>query len=486
MCSGSQIKILTNLGHLSLYARTVVAHTPQPCAIAGVAGSETFNQQRGERSAMKLWVDVDDLFFFARHSARPTGIQRLTGEIYLALMQCDPGRVGFVTHSDDPHQFDIVSWEDVRRVYLSMTGGANAVGLPLRDETKSVVTRDPPTRFSQLMDRLIQRRRQVSKIDSPVQSPRTTLQSVAQATDTLCTLGAPWHDAQYAERVRHLKHASGMQFAMLVHDLIPLLRPEFFERGRAPNFEHVLQGCLPMADVIFANSQSTAADVSAWAARRGIALRTVPRHIPIGTGFTRPAAAALPAPLVSGNFVLFVSTIEVRKNHLQAFRIWCRLLEDLPRERVPTLVFAGGWGWMVEDLKKAVESTDHLGGKLVVITSPDDATLVSLYQGCRFSLFLSHYEGWGLPVSDSLAFRKLCVASNRTSIPEAGGEYCLYVDPDDTTSAYRTIRRLIEHPAELAQLEASLRLNFKPVEWRKSAEEILRQTSTRRTAKEAA
>jgi glycosyltransferase involved in cell wall biosynthesis len=171
--------------------------------------------------------------------------------------------------------------------------------------------------------------------------------------------------------------------------------------------------------------------------------------------------------------VLFVSTIEVRKNHQLAFRIWSRLLRELPRERVPTLVFAGSVGWMVDDLLKAIDNTNALDGKLVLIHKADDATLRSLYEACRFTLFPSLYEGWGLPVSDSLAFGKVCVASNTTSIPEAGGDFCVYIDPENTTAAYEIIRELIESPTRLRDMERRLKAQFRPTPWSATARAII-------------
>jgi glycosyltransferase involved in cell wall biosynthesis len=127
---------------------------------------------------------------------------------------------------------------------------------------------------------------------------------------------------------------------------------------------------------------------------------------------------------------------------------------------------------MVDDLKKAIASTSDLDGKLVVVEAPDDATLSALYEGCLFTLFLSYYEGWGLPVSDSLAFGKVCVASERTSMPEAGGEFCVYVDPDNTTATFERIRSLIENPGELDALEHRLQSSFRPTSWSETADEI--------------
>jgi glycosyltransferase involved in cell wall biosynthesis len=428
---------------------------------------------------MKLWLDVDDLFFFAKHSARPTGIQRLTGEIYRALATKGTAQIGFLVHDDVPDGFRAVDWQTVLATYESLTGGARAAPPASSGARRDDPPIVQPRTFGSVLRRIFLEDGQPQQgsqtlSGSTTDDPPATVPSIPRnRADVLCSLGAPWHDARYADRVMRFIEPSGMRFAMLVHDLIPLLCPEFFEHGRAPNFAPFMRDVLPLVDVLLTNSQSTARDVVRWSIREGVTLKAEPRHLPIGTGFARHPAGALPPGLEPGNFVLFVSTIEIRKNHLQAFRVWNRLLQDMPRDRVPTLVFAGTPGWMVADLLKAIESTNRLDGKLVMIEGPDDATLCALYQACRFTLFLSFYEGWGLPISDSLSFGKVCVAANRTSLPEAGGLACVYVDPDDTTGAYKTIRRMVEDPSVVPELERRLAASFVPVPWSETAEAVL-------------
>jgi glycosyltransferase involved in cell wall biosynthesis len=418
---------------------------------------------------MKLWLDVDDLFHFSKHSGRPTGIQRLTGEVYLALIQGHLDEVGFVRHADSaPEGFVVLCWQEVQDIYHQLAYGHKS------NSADNHSTQNALPFMRRLHNALRFPHRLSSHRAQNTEPVKPALVDLAKPGDFLCTLGAPWHDENYQLRVSKCVDATGMSFAILIHDLIPLVRPEYFELGRAPHFEPVIRGALISADVILANSKATAADVSAWAAQNHIVLKSAPHPIPLGSGFQRPRGGQLPPGVLPGEYVLLVSTIEVRKNHLQAFRIWSRLLQEMPHHKVPKLVFAGAWGWMVEDLRKAIEATHHLDNKLVVVSSPDDATLAALYRGCQFTLYPSYYEGWGLPVSDSLAFGKVCVASNRTSIPEAGGPHCIYIDPDNTTDALARIKELIEDSELLRRLEAQLLANFKPKSWSDTADAVVR------------
>ncbi|MBR0668813.1 glycosyltransferase family 4 protein, partial [Roseomonas hellenica] len=301
------------------------------------------------------------------------------------------------------------------------------------------------------------------------------LHGEAQPGDMLCIFGSLWTDAG-AAMVERAKREMGLRFALLVHDLIPILKPEYVAPGVIEQYTRWHRRCLPLADRVLANSRSTARDLEAWADHAGLPLARPVLTIPVGTGFPQAppaggrAARALPPP---GSYVSLVCTIEARKNHALAFRVWRRLLQEMPAERVPTLIFAGRIGWMVTDLMRQIRNSGDLDGKLLVIEDPSDEELAALYAGCRFTLFPSHYEGWGLPVTESLGFGKACLASSSASLPEAGGPFCLYFDPDNATEATALIRRAIEEPGLIAGLEARIRAEFRPVPWASTAGALL-------------
>jgi glycosyltransferase involved in cell wall biosynthesis len=145
----------------------------------------------------------------------------------------------------------------------------------------------------------------------------------------------------------------------------------------------------------------------------------------------------------------------------------------MPHGHVPTLVFAGRRGWMVEDLLQALENCGWLDSMIRWVEEPDDAALAALYEGCRFTLFPSHVEGWGLPVTESLALGKPCIASDHGAIAEASCGLALPIDPDDTTGATAVLRRAIERPEEMAALSDRIRQEFRPVGWTETARVIM-------------
>ena len=91
-----------------------------------------------------------------------------------------------------------------------------------------------------------------------------------------------------------------------------------------------------------------------------------------------------------------------------------------------------------------------------MIEEPTDRELEFLYRNCRFTIMASLYEGWGLPVGESLSYGKTAVISNTTSLPEVGGDLVEYCDPASVDSIVEACLRLIADPAHRAALEARI------------------------------
>lgn len=320
--------------------------------------------------------------------------------------------------------------------------------------------------------------------DRPVEPiPVRRLADIVRRGDILAVLGSPWFELDYAELAGHACGRLGMRVAVLLYDVIPVQRPEWADRGTTRVYRDWYTTVLPLADVVFAISQATATDVTKWCRRDGITLRNPVRALQLGTGFgdarADQAATAVPIPstlldvLEGRPYVLFVSTIEARKNHMLLFRAWRRLSEEMAPGQLPDLVFAGKVGWMVSDLMNQIENSSSLNGRLHVIEGLDDRELKAVYAGCLFTVFPSFYEGWGLPVSESLAMGKPCISSNATSLPEAGGTLARYFDPTNLNDACRVIRATIEDKAGLSDWEDEIRRSFQPVAWQATASAVV-------------
>ncbi len=287
--------------------------------------------------------------------------------------------------------------------------------------------------------------------------------------------GAPWIFPRYAAHVAALRRR-GIRLASLIHDIIPLRRPEWCDPKHTRIFREWLDATLPQCDALFTVSHASARDIVEHAGRSGIALPCDPVVVPMGGGFAQAPRLVdadvrqLPAP---GSYALFVSTLEPRKNQAFLVQVWRQLLVELPRELVPTLVLAGHVSSMVGDLLQELRNCFYLDGAVKLIGNASDAELAALYRGCRFTLFPSLYEGWGLPVTESLAFGKPCLASATTSIPEAGGELARYFDPLNIRSGVLAVRNVIERPETLSAWQAQIIRDHRPTPWSRTAQALV-------------
>jgi glycosyltransferase involved in cell wall biosynthesis len=140
--------------------------------------------------------------------------------------------------------------------------------------------------------------------------------------DVFLALGASWHGNNYLKLVESLKQRFGVRFAFMVHDLIPVLWPEYVVSSIREPYLAWLTPMLRAADVVFTNSEATTADVLDFAAQAGIVV-PAPKIVPIGVTFRK--RTPLPSPLLRP-YVLMVSTIEIRKNHALMLKVWRRLI----------------------------------------------------------------------------------------------------------------------------------------------------------------
>lgn len=473
----------------------------------------------------ELFVDIDDLARHARNNDATTGIFRVLRELGDALHRRG---ARFVRHPAGATGFIEVDWPELiaalERKHARLRPPARA--LPAAPPAAPATLPPPPPapappRVS-LPRRLVQKllRRYLRWLSPPVsETVATTLGGVKQMLkglrrmpaaliearrqppppppppppraagsgtvarrpsplaaiapgDVLLAPGAPWNDPDFATRIARLR-AEGGRFAFLVHDLIPIRRPQWTAHAFNRQFRDWFDASIVQADIVLAISKATARDIVGHCANNHLPV-TPPIVVPMGTGFTDPPAAPrradLPAP---GSYVLMVSSIETRKNQILAFRVWQALVEQMPEGRVPLLVLAGRPAGQAADFLAQIENSDGLGGHVRHIADASDADLAELYRGCRFTLYPSLYEGWGLPVTESLHFGRPCLAADRTSLPEAGGTLARYFDPDDLAAATAAIRAAIEDEAGMAALAARIAAEFRPASWADMAAAVM-------------
>ena len=164
----------------------------------------------------------------------------------------------------------------------------------------------------------------------------------------------------------------------------------------------------------------------------------------------------LPAP-EEGGYILFVGTIEPRKNLPTLLEAYSKLLDGKRASPAPALAVVGREGWLFEQVHTRIDDL-RLHGHVRLLGGVSDAALVRLYQGARAFVMPSLYEGFGLPVLEAMQSGVPVVSSNAGSLAEVAGEAAILVEPMDVDGWAAGIERvLLDDRGSARMVEAGLR-----------------------------
>jgi len=422
-----------------------------------------------------VWFEVEDFLRYFDHFRNPTGSQRVPFEILVEAERLygRQGRVRFCRLSLYTKRLLPTDFDAIVAAYSNPPGAGapwTTVWAPARvlsefAEMAAVILRNP--RFFLSISKTAVR----DIIDMAVRPRR--FGKLARPGDVVVSLGAPWGLPDYAKHMAAARARYGIRFAVLVHDMIPVENGAMVEKRHAVQFRKWLRETIPSADAVFTVSNYSRQALLEFAAAAGWPAPSV-EVVRLGGGLSpRPVAGGPRKIFLPQRYVLFVSTVEIRKNHGLLVRVWRRLLARHGADAIPVLVFAGQIGWMVDDLLADLAASGYLDGKIEHRPGLSDEELDEAYRSCLFTIFPSLCEGWGLPIAESLARGKFCVASNRTSIPEVGGDLIDYFDPADDDDALAKIERLLFEPGYVMEREARLRAEYRPRTWADCAHSLV-------------
>ncbi len=140
-------------------------------------------------------------------------------------------------------------------------------------------------------------------------------------------------------------------------------------------------------------------------------------------------------------YLLFVGTIEPRKNLVHLLKAFALLLEQ--KKFSGQLVVVGMKGWMTEGLKQMIEDL-KLGSKVVFMGFVSDDELRVLYNKAEVFVFPSFYEGFGFPIVEAMSCGAPVVTSKTSSCAEVAGDAALTVDPHSPEGIARAVGRILQ------------------------------------------
>ena len=234
-----------------------------------------------------------------------------------------------------------------------------------------------------------------------------------------------------------------------VHDLSFALFPEFFRGANAAYLRLFTRLSCRRAARIIAVSENTRADVVRLYGVPGERVKVVPHGVD-ARFFPRPASEVAEfkrAHSLPDHFILFVGTLEPRKNLVKLIKAFSNL-KSRPSERTGgklsnlKLVLAGGKGWYYDQIFAAVERLD-VQDEVIWAGYVPAHDLALWYNSADVFAFPSRYEGFGMPLLEAMACGTPVVTSNASSLPEVAGDAALLAPPDSVGALADALARAL-------------------------------------------
>lgn len=405
-----------------------------------------------------LLFDITDLIQYMREWRVPTGIQRVQiNVIYYAI-----------TTFTDLTRYQIIHFDQTTGSWIPLT---EELFLELHRAAGSASDLNEED-FANILKRAQARQISEERFDALLRDNDVTL----------VNLGTSWWIENYFLKIRHLRCKYAIRYVPMIHDVIPLKTPEHCAQRLVEDFSQWFSTLVFEIDGAVTNSSWSAMDIRHLAneVRPNIDLPVFPislncnmqRQVFYQDGFANPVAMQYILPTGSV-FVLFVGTLESRKNHLLLFKAWDLLLQKYDPAKLPTLICLGKAGWLFDEAAEFLRARPALNEKIMLISSVTDDALESLYRQSMFTIFNSFYEGWGLPVTESLSFGTLPLVACNTSLAEAGGRAAVYFRDNDLDDLICKLEMLVFDDAKRQELQREASGNAKLRDWQAIAKEFL-------------
>jgi len=163
-------------------------------------------------------------------------------------------------------------------------------------------------------------------------------------------------------------------------------------------------------------------------------------------------------------YILFLGTLEPRKNILTLLRAFARIMDQISHD----LVLVGQRGWKWEPIFKEIEQLG-LHSRVHWTGYVPDSERVLFYNAADFLVFPSWYEGFGLPVLEAMQSGCPVISSQVSSMPEVVGDAGLLIDPNRVEDLQKAMLRLVHEPGLTEKLRRAGLEQAQKFSWENSA-----------------
>ncbi len=318
----------------------------------------------------------------------------------------------------------------------------------------------------------------VDSIQSHIFSPEIHQASYIEPTflskrAIVVSMGLDWDYSNYP-LLFWLKKRIGFEFVSAFYDSIPVTHPQYVQSHYfSQMFFSYLYYLIHISNRIFCISDYSKNQLEEILKQHYIKEKKILKTIHLGDSISdKPKEELSNKKRHKHRYLLYVSTIESRKNHKLLLDVWQKLSRE-KYKNLPDLILVGMMGWGIDDLKKIYDEDKDLQKVVHFYSDVDDEELANLYTNAEFTLFPSFVEGWGLGAVESMLYGKPCIISDCPALKEATQNLMPSLNPDDTEAWIKMIKLLLENTEKLEELKLSIKNSFKPRSWEKFSEDFI-------------
>ena len=241
---------------------------------------------------------------------------------------------------------------------------------------------------------------------------------------------------KYSRQLRTWRQ-NGATICVVVYDVLPLVRPEWFSRQAVRRFRKWFDVLRTEVDLAFCISEQVGRELCQELAVAGVVEGPSIARLQMGgdIGASLPshgvceAEQALLDRLRFRPAILMVGTVEPRKGYDIALAAFEHLWSARPKD-APDLVIVGRPGWKTERLQRRIRSHPQHGKRLHWLDKVSDEALCGFYDACRAVFMASKAEGFGLPLLEAAAHRRFILARDLPVFREQSLTNVLYFSDD--------------------------------------------------------
>lgn len=269
--------------------------------------------------------------------------------------------------------------------------------------------------------------------------------------------------------------ANGASVHVVVYDLLPLSRPDWFEPSTSRHFERWLNTLMRECDQVLCISDRVAQEFRSRirGTRADQQLKVGRLHLSGDIAGSIPSLGGVPAirslldHVRAHPSILMVGTVEPRKGYDRALDAFEELW--LPGEQAPHLIIIGKPGWKTSDLQIRLRNHPEQGRRLHWLDDVSDEALTGFYDAC-FAVFCASYdEGFGLPVAEAATHRRWALVRDLPVFREQGLPNLRYFNDDAPEALANDLRAI------LATAHAGLPPLASPPGWTWCVERLLEE-----------